>query len=173
MLRQPTLAQSVVCFGTLGTLADIDFLFGRHSHHTHSIGAVAAVFLAVLALVGRRRWPAALACAAAYASHLLFDWLGNDTSAPIGILALWPFSEQFFQSRLFLFDAISRRYWLAGFWAHNVRAIAWELTVLVPVVLLVGWLRRRTPGTNDAGPHRAVGSPRSSASARSASADTP
>jgi inner membrane protein len=140
-LRQPSLVQSAAYFGALGVLADIDFLVGRHSHHTHSLGAVAAVFLAVVALAGRHAWPAALASAAAYASHLLFDWLGNDTSAPIGILALWPFSNGFFQSNLYFFEAISRRYWLPGFWAHNLRAVAWELLVLVPLVALVARLR--------------------------------
>jgi inner membrane protein len=145
VLRHPTLWQSAAWFGALGVLADIDFLAGRHSHHTHSVGAVALVFVVVLALVGPRWWPTALASAAAYSTHLLFDWMGNDTSAPIGILALWPFSEQFFQSRLFLFDAISRRYWLPGFWVHNLRAIAWELLVLVPLVVLIARARRRTP----------------------------
>jgi inner membrane protein len=148
VLRHPTWLESAAWFGALGVLADVDFLAGRHSHHTHSIGAVVVVLLAVLALVGLHGWRAAFASAAAYSTHLLFDWMGNDTSAPIGILALWPFSDQFFQSRLFLFEAISRRYWLPGFWAHNLRAIAWELVLLVPLVVLVARLRRKAPARN-------------------------
>ena len=149
VLRHPTLAQSVAWFGALGMLADVDFLVGRHSHHTHSLGAVALVFVGVWALVGRRAWSVAVACAAAYATHLLLDWMGSDTAPPIGILALWPFSGQFYQSPLFAFEAIDRRYAMAGFWTRNLHAVAWELTVLLPIVLLLGWLRRRTPARND------------------------
>jgi LexA-binding, inner membrane-associated putative hydrolase len=145
VLRDPTLLQSVAWFGALGMLADLDFLIGRHSHHTHSVAAVALVGLAVLSLVGWRSWAVALAAAAAYSTHLLFDWMGHDTSPPIGILALWPVSDQFYQSSLHVFDAISRRYWLAGFWSHNLRAVAWELLVLVPVVALVARFRTRAP----------------------------
>ena len=146
VLRQPSLVQSAAYFGALGMLADIDFLVGRHSHHTHSLGAVAVVFFLVVMLVGWRTWPIALASAAAYSTHLLFDWMGNDTSVPIGILALWPFSDRFHQSNLYLFEAISRHYWLPGFWADNLRAVAWELIVLVPLVVLVARFRiRRSP----------------------------
>jgi inner membrane protein len=143
LARHPTLWQSVAWFGALGMLADVDFLVGRHSHHTHSVGAAAVVFVVVLALVGARSWPTALAAGAAYATHPLLDWMGNDTSAPIGILALWPFSRQFYQSTLFVFEAISRRYWLPDFWSHNFRAIAWELVILVPVVVLIAHFRKR------------------------------
>jgi hypothetical protein len=82
---------------------------------------------------------------------VLFDWLGSDTSLPIGIMALWPLSDAYFQSDLHVFDAISRRYWLPGFWAHNARAVARELAILVPLLPVVWWLRvrvtpRRPPG---------------------------
>ena len=37
-----------------------------------------------------RSWRLAVACAAAWASHVLLDWLGTDAMAPIGVMALWP-----------------------------------------------------------------------------------
>lgn len=131
-------------WATLGMAADADFLFGTHSTYTHSIGAVGVVFL--VALVAGRRSAAqpirtAVAAAAAYGTHVLFDWLGSDTSPPIGIMALWPFSDGFHQSGLYIFDAISRRYWLPGFWAHNLLAVAREALILVPV-LFVAWRTR-------------------------------
>ena len=58
----------------------------------------------------------ALACAAAVASHVLLDWLGSDTTPPLGVMALWPFTSDFYQSPFFLFMAISRRWWLPGFY---------------------------------------------------------
>ena len=38
---------------------------------------------------------------------------------------------------------VERRYWLPGFWTANLRAIAWELLVMSPLVALAAWLRGR------------------------------
>jgi hypothetical protein len=85
----------------------------------------------------------ALACAAAYGSHLLLDWLGDDRSVPIGIRALWPFTETYYQSSLRWFPPVERRYWLPGFWTANLRAIGWEVAVMTMPVLLAAWVRLR------------------------------
>ncbi len=145
----------------LGTLPDIDFLIGRHSRESHSIGAVVVVGL-VAWLVARRRTdvgraffsghsPArwAVACALAYASHLVLDWLGSDTSPPIGIQALWPFSPAFYQSDLRVFFAVDRRFWLPGFATNAVLMLVWELVVLTPLAGMVCWLHGLRPTTND------------------------
>ena len=42
---------------------------------------------------GRR----ALAIAAAYATHTLLDWLGTDSAAPFGIMALWPVTDDYYE----------------------------------------------------------------------------
>ena len=39
--------------------------------------------------------------------------------------------------------AISRRYWLPEFWTYNLRALARELLVFVPLVAFVLRYRRR------------------------------
>jgi hypothetical protein len=110
------------------------------------------------AMTTRSRLPAfmgpaimALACAAAYASHVLLDWLGTDTSPPYGITALWPFSSAYYYSALDLFPAADRRYWLPGFWQRDLMAIGWELLVLLPITLAVLWLRApaRTARSNN------------------------
>jgi membrane-bound metal-dependent hydrolase YbcI (DUF457 family) len=145
-------------FVALGPLADIDFLFGSHSRQTHSIGAALAVLVVILAWASLRaaphdqgrtsaaaRFRFAVACASAYGSHVLFDWLGNDTTPPIGIMALWPFSDAFYQSNLFVFEAISRRWWLAGFWTHNLLAVGREVLIVLPLALGVGYWRRARP----------------------------
>jgi hypothetical protein len=86
----------------------------------------------------------AVGIGAAWASHILLDWLGSDTSPPIGIMALWPFSWEYYQSSLCVFDAISRRYWLRHeFFAGNLRAVLKELAILVPTLWLVSMRRRR------------------------------
>ena len=69
--------------------------------------------------------------------------MGDDRSVPIGIRALWPLTETYFQSPLKWFPPVERRYWLPGFWTANLRAIAWEMLVLAPVVAAAAWWRTR------------------------------
>jgi inner membrane protein len=83
---------------------------------------------------------------AAYSTHILLDYLGNDTSAPYGVMALWPFSQEYFMSPVPVFPAITRRYWLTGFWEQNLWALLFELAVLGPIVIGVWWWRRQTRG---------------------------
>jgi membrane-bound metal-dependent hydrolase YbcI (DUF457 family) len=133
-------AQRAIAFGALGALADIDLLFRAHSTYTHSLGAALIVTLAAL-LITRAGPRLAVASGAAYASHVLLDWLGTDTSPPYGITALWPFSSAYYYSALDWFPAVDRRYWLPGFWQRAITSIAWELIILLPATLLVLWLR--------------------------------
>jgi inner membrane protein len=141
-----------VLFGRLGALPDLDLLFGAHSGPTHSGGAavLAGALLGIQAARRRVFSPAvgvvtaAAACAAAYGSHVLLDWLSRDTTAPIGIMALWPFRREYFESDLHLFMAISRRYYQGWtFVQQNGLAVLRELVILIPVIILVVILRPR------------------------------
>jgi hypothetical protein len=125
--------------GGLGVAPDLDLLAGTHSTYTHSVGAVALVFVA--ALLWTRAPRLAAAAAAAWGSHILLDWLGSDTTPPIGIMALWPFTDAYYQSPFFVFMAISRRYWQPGFLAHNTLAALREVLILLPIAAAVGWRR--------------------------------
>jgi inner membrane protein len=144
----------VALYGLLGVLPDADLLVGLHSRQTHSLGAAAMVagFAALapeqwrVALGAGRRWRFALGCGAAWASHVLLDWLGSDTTAPIGIMALWPWSSGFYQSDLHWFAAISRRYWQPEFVRMNALAAVREIVILGPVAFIV-W-RVRGGGTS-------------------------
>jgi inner membrane protein len=134
-------------FAALGIAADLDLLLGSHRGATHSIGAVLVVgvvaWLALRRRSRRARW--AIACAGAFASHGLLDWLGSDTSAPFGVPALWPFSSAYYQAPWPLFPAVSRRIHQPDlFWIPNALAVARELVILVPVVVLVGAMTSRT-----------------------------
>ncbi len=124
---------------------DLDLLVGLHSRQTHSIGAALLVFAgAWLVVRGRCRRPAgvALALGLSYGSHVLLDWLATDTSPPIGIMALWPFSSGFYLSPVTVFMGISRKYWLAAAWTQNAASVAWELLAVVPLTGAALWLRR-------------------------------
>lgn len=130
---------AVVLYAVVGIAPDLDLLAGSHSTYTHSIGAVGLVFLAAFAVSRRSRVAAAIA--AAWASHLLLDWLGSDTSPPIGIMALWPFSREHYQSSLNVFEAISRRYWLPEqFVWWNLKAALKEVLILGPLAGISYWM---------------------------------
>ena len=137
----------LVAWSLCGMLPDLDFLIGVHQGVTHSLGALLVVAIATQVLEPRRPvlWVAA---AAAYGSHLVLDWLGSDTVAPIGIMALWPFDRGFYLSPYEWFLPVCRDFWLVTCWADLAQAVTWELIVLGPVVfaalLLCQFRRGRT-----------------------------
>jgi inner membrane protein len=138
----------LVCVA-LAVFPDIDVVFGVHRGPTHSLGAVAMVLLAGAGFAWWRRLPVRLvaaACGLAYASHLALDWLGKDSRAPRGIMLFWPWSTEYYTSGADLFLEISRRYWLPEevIWG-NLRSIAWELMLLLPVLALA-WILRSKRG---------------------------
>src|SRR6266516_2432485 len=85
-------------YGVVAVFPDVDLLFGAHSGPTHGLGAAVIASAFAWFLMRGRRVPhaarLAVAICVAYASHTLLDWLGTDTSPPIGIMALWPFSHE-------------------------------------------------------------------------------
>lgn len=131
---------AVVLCAIAGAAPDVDFLWGRHNQETHSLFAAVAAGLVVFAW--KRNARLALAVTLAWTSHVLFDWLGSDTTPPLGVMALWPFSSEYYFSNAFFFEAISRRYWLDNFISHNVWAVTRELLILGPPLALAWWLRR-------------------------------
>ena len=137
------LVRTGALFAAVALFPDIDLLFNWHQGPTHSLGAAAIAGLAVGAVTRRPRLGAAAACA--YASHVLFDWLGADTMPPFGVMALWPFSHEHYLSRLDVFAGVLRIY-KPGFWAYNIKAVARELLILVPLFWLVYRTRARGRG---------------------------
>jgi membrane-bound metal-dependent hydrolase YbcI (DUF457 family) len=137
-----------VLFAGVATLPDLDLLVGLHSRYTHSIGAALVVFAAAFVVLSRSGWRtlrlqahAALAIGLSYASHVLLDWLGADSTPPFGIMALWPFSDAFYVSPVPIFLGISRRYWLAAAWKQNAASLLREVIILVPLAVLAVWSR--------------------------------
>jgi hypothetical protein len=127
---------------------DIDLLFTRHRTYTHSAGAVIVVGLVALTssrllnLKPARAARISLMCAAAYASHLLFDWLGVDLYPPAGLQVLWPFDYGWYISSLDLFRQTRREQLFT--WPvieQNFLAIAQEMAILVPIAAAL-WLVR-------------------------------
>jgi membrane-bound metal-dependent hydrolase YbcI (DUF457 family) len=130
------------------TLPDIDFAWGGHSRETHSLGAA---LLAGLAVYAWKRSPRlAVAVTLSWATHVLFDWLGSDDTPPLGVMALWPFNSHFYFAHAYVFDAISRRYWLDNFVTHNAWAVIKEILILGPPTLIAFlWRARRRSRRQD------------------------
>ena len=123
-----------VVFAILGMLPDLDLLGPVHRGPTHSLGMAAIAGLAAAALSRHAR--VGFAAAAAYATHTLLDWLSADTSTPLGIMALWPLSRDYFKASTSVFDSVWRRNETPDFWPHNIRAIAKEVAILAPLALI-------------------------------------
>ena len=148
-VRRPRLTVAIIASAAaLAVVPDLDILAGVHRAHTHSIGFTAAVgVLAWLVLRARAADASALAVtlAAAYGSHAALDLLGKDTRSPQGLTVLWPFSDTYYMTGWNIFGEVSRRYWLPReFIVGNLRAVAWELAVLLPVLIVVWafWSKR-------------------------------
>jgi membrane-bound metal-dependent hydrolase YbcI (DUF457 family) len=154
----------LVVAAALAVLPDADLVHPRwHRVFTHSIGAAIVVTIITAAVTGwvnRRRGFAArsptrltspvgvaLICGAAYASHLLLDWLAADYFAPYGIRALWPFNDGWYISGFDIFQQTARLHLFT--WPvilQNVRAIVREIVILGPILYLL-WLVRVKPTT--------------------------
>ena len=135
-------------FAAAGLAADLDFLAGQHRFYTHSVGAVFGTFAVSWLLArGRVRDPIrlSLAVAAAYASHVLFDYLGADSPEPRGILALWPFSNVHFVSHVEVFPVVSRKIWTLRAWKLNLVAALTEAAVVGSLAALCWRFRRAGP----------------------------
>ena len=140
---QGGLWREALVFGALGMIPDLDLIGPFHRGPSHSLAAAVAVG-AVGWLVVRVPATLALAAMAAYASHILLDWLGQDTSAPSGIMALWPASQAYFESGLNVFLAISRRYHQGWpFVRANFVAVIRELAILGSLLAIIAATRRR------------------------------
>ena len=130
----------------LAAAPDLDLFLGRfHRTMTHSLTAVAMVAIVAALVAARARLPVTrvvLMCAGAWATHLLVDWLSADQSAPRGIQLLWPFDGRWFISGWDLFIGSERRdLFGAASMKRNVEAIAQEVAVLMPIVIVL-WLVR-------------------------------
>ncbi len=84
----------------------------------------------------------AVACVAAYASHLLLDWLQADPTPPLGIQVLWPWSSTWFISGWEVFRGTERRHiFERATIQRNILAVVQEMVIL-GAVAAAAWLVR-------------------------------
>jgi membrane-bound metal-dependent hydrolase YbcI (DUF457 family) len=154
----------------LGTAPDLDLFLAQHRAITHSLGAAAVVFIVAAIVTGQVTKRAqrsqgqeqsgelqsknsgtahvlrvAAVCAAAYASHLLLDWLAIDRRAPYGLQMWWPLSDGWYISGLDIFPQTERRNLLSlATLSINLKAMAFETAVMLPVLGLVWLVHEKT-----------------------------
>jgi inner membrane protein len=162
--EQERLGLLLVCVA-LAIAPDLDFvpglLFGTpalfHQGITHSIGfalVVSVVAAAVYRLViGKGFIVVFFLGFLSYTSHLLIDYFGPDIRMPYGIPVLWPISGEYFISPVQVFlgtyhaesTSATTGEWIRGMLhLHNVSAIAWEIALIAPLILVGRWYRNRT-----------------------------
>jgi inner membrane protein len=122
------------------------FVDGRNHHQmqTHSVGFAVIAGLAALLVARLAGWPRASALGGAaglaWLSHVVLDYLGEDTHPPIGLMALWPFTSAYFHCPRSVFLDIGRTLeWRTV--AHDALAALVEVALLAPPCF-VAWLWR-------------------------------
>ncbi|MGH7273331.1 MAG: metal-dependent hydrolase [Nitrospiria bacterium] len=154
----------LVCV-TMAIAPDLDFvpglLLGRpalfHQGITHSIGFALVVSLVAAAVYRLMRGKGFIGICflgfLSYMSHLVIDYFGPDTRMPYGIPLLWPISGEYFISPVQVFlgtqhaesTSATTGAWIRGMLhPHNVSAIAWEIVLIAPLILVGRWYRKRT-----------------------------
>ena len=129
--------RTAVLLAAIAIAPDLDLLAGTHRGASHSLGAAVIAGLAALVLCRRGRAGWAAGVAAAWLSHVVLDWLSNYTRPPVGIMAFWPFTHEYYKASIEIFPPVSRRYWESRFWLYNLRAVVAEMLILGPLAWLV------------------------------------
>jgi hypothetical protein len=73
---------------------------------------------------------------------MLLDWVSADQSVPRGIQLLWPFDDRWFISGWDLFVGTERRrLFSAPSMQRNLQALAQEVAILAPIVVVLWSVR--------------------------------
>ena len=146
----------------VANLPDFDFIPGfllgaPNSFHrgvSHSLG-FAFLFGIVLGLLVARNtttqrfFKNMIIFSGLYFSHIFLDLFSMDTSIPIGEKLFWPVSNEYFSAPFHFFLDIKRKvssnyeFIATLFSFHNFLAILIEIAVLIPVLALVSFRKRR------------------------------
>ncbi len=137
----------------LANAPDIDYLFGLfygnwnkfHQTATHSFLFVFVLSLLICAvLIFRKKavfiefWFVFLLVS----SHLVLDFFCKDTSFPIGLPLLFPFSYEYFHSKIELFPSVQKKTF-ADIWnTHNIKVVFVEILFIMPMLFAVLFFKR-------------------------------
>jgi membrane-bound metal-dependent hydrolase YbcI (DUF457 family) len=153
MLAEPRMASdlrsNLKAMGTgifFGGLADADFFVAyftrnpvlQHHYFSHSIpfalliGCIAYPIVKWVLKINRP-FRISVILTAIYGSHLFLDYFTQDSSAPIGIPLLWPFTQKHFMAPVEIFMSIHRGGLENLFGSHNMEAMIREFFIMAPL----------------------------------------
>lgn len=136
---------------------DLDFLPGiligneglYHRGPSHSVGAAVLYGLAaglVVFVFTRSHWKARRAFSVGgglVLLHLVLDIFVRDPGEPYGIELLWPLTDAYYYSSIYLFPNLSRHPFDLSVVGRAIPVVLTETAILVPFVFLAAHLRRR------------------------------
>ncbi|HMP77053.1 MAG TPA: metal-dependent hydrolase [Kiritimatiellia bacterium] len=130
---------------------DLDYLPGIaigeinafHHTYTHTLPFIALVAWLITVCWRSRPARAGWWLAAIGASHLVADLFAEDRSEPYGIMALWPFTSDYFISPVQPFWHLRKREWIDFLQLHNVQAVLVEVAWTLPILIAVLWWKGR------------------------------
>ncbi len=153
--------KALLLFVFLANLPDIDFLVGflvgepnlYHRHFlSHSIGAAAIVGCIAALCFCWRDWRRftwhVLLFGSIYFSHVFLDAFSHDTSQPVGVPMLWPFSKDYIVSPVLLFLSVEKEgngmnFVQNLFVMHNIWAAVLEFLIFMPIVSIIKLVKNR------------------------------
>jgi inner membrane protein len=144
-------------------MPDLDFLPGLilgqpalyHQGISHSIGFAIGVGLSMAWTCCFRGQSFLLVWglfSLAYCSHLILDLFGPDLRPPYGIPLLWPISNHYYLASVSVFLGVrhadvtsaTNTEWLSAILdVHNLTAIAFEVGIVLPLILVVRLIKTR------------------------------
>ena len=136
----------IALYAAAGMAPDLDLLVGAHSGPSHGVGPALILGMVSWLVVRPRDAVLAAAMTLAYGSHTLLDWLGTDSSPPIGIMALWPFSREYYMAPVPIIEPVSRNFHWEYFWSHNLRVVGLEILIFGTLALAAHRWRGRAQG---------------------------
>ena len=138
---------AIAC-GLLAAAPDLDFLVHAHRMYTHSVGATIIVCVATAMWCAARGLPlvsTTVLCGLAYGSHIPLDCLNSSELRSPGVMALWPWSLDYYKG-YGLFGVPEWRLWpLDRFIWKNVAYMVREQIVFIPMLIGVYWVRQVAP----------------------------
>jgi inner membrane protein len=155
--RLPSWRDGVIwLYVVAANLPDFDFLPGLligdperfHRGASHSLAFALVCGLAAYAFTRWREKPNAVGSSVLattlVGSHVLIDWLTRDSSAPVGIPALWPLTSTHYSAPLHLFLNVERgNLDTLATWLHNLAGAGLEALALLPLIAMAWWWQRR------------------------------
>jgi len=144
--------KAILFYLFIANAPDLDFIPGmcighaNRFHHgiTHTLG-FSIFFALILCLVPKfRKKKNFIIFFLLCFTHVIVDFLGADTRYPFGVMLFWPFTKKYFISPYSIFLGIHKTTLRSLFDLHNFKAIALEVSIFLPIIIVLRFILKRT-----------------------------